>query len=104
MKEKRERGDVHSCWKHREMQALKRARTARSACAADSEVVHAQRGLAHAYGNALAFLAARADTIVQLQIVTHHAHASEDVWAVANERGALQWRAELAVLDRIGFA
>jgi len=87
MKERRKPGDAHSWWKHREMQARKRARTADSTSAADSEVVDAQCGLPHAYGDALAFLAARADTIVELQIVTDHAHAGENVWAVADEGG-----------------
>src|SRR4051812_838608 len=86
------------------MQARKRARAVASASAADSEVVDAQRGLTHAYRNALAFFAACSDTIVELQIVTHHAHASEHVGAVADERGTFQRRPELAVLDCVGFA
>src|SRR5690606_39016018 len=63
-----------------------------------------QRRLSDADGYALAFLAAGADAVVELEIVAHHGHARQHVRSIADERGALHGRTEPAVLDEIRFA
>jgi hypothetical protein len=52
----------------------------------------------------LAFLAAGADAAVELQVVADHADARQHVGAVADQRRALDRRADLAVLDQVGLA
>jgi hypothetical protein len=60
-----------------------------SARAADRERVNAQSGLADTHGNALPLLAAGADALIELQVITDHGDTREYVRAVANERRPL---------------
>src|SRR3954468_816104 len=71
---------------------------------AHGESVDPQRGLADADRHALPFLAAGADAFVELEVVADHADARQYIGPVADERGALDGRTELAVLDQIGLA
>ena len=75
-----------------------------SARAADRQRVHAQRGLADAHRNFLAFLAAGADAVVELEVVADHRDAGHDFGAVADQRGALDRARDPAVLDQVGLA
>src|SRR4051812_21823484 len=68
------------------------------------EPVDAQRGLAHAHGHALAFLAAGAHARIELHVVADHGHAGERVGAVAHDGCALDRVLDLAVLDPKGLA
>src|SRR5579859_6542807 len=70
--------------------------------AAHGECIDAQRRLADAHGNALPVLAAGADAVVELKIVPHHRDARQHVRTVADQRGALERRADAAILDRVG--
>jgi general secretion pathway protein A len=54
--------------------------------------VDAQRRLADADRDALPFLAAGADAVVELEVVADHRHARQHVGAVADQRGALDRR------------
>src|SRR5258708_527466 len=71
---------------------------------AHRERIDPQGGLPDADRHALAFLAAGADAGIELQIVPDHRDAGEHIRAVANERGALDGRAEPAVLDQVALA
>src|SRR5262245_55488626 len=71
--------------------------------ASDRDAVHAQRRLADADRHALAVLAAGADAGVELEIVADHADAMQVGRPVADQHGALQRRADLAVLDLVGL-
>src|SRR5688500_4650239 len=104
MKHSRASLDAHEWWFHAEMHVPQERGTGTSAGAADREIVYAQGRLTDAHRHALPFLAAGPDAFVELEIVAHHAHACEHIWPVTNERGALQRRAELAVLDRVRLA
>src|SRR5436309_3229517 len=71
---------------------------------AHREGIDPQRGLPHTDRDTLAVLATGTNTIVELQVVAHHAHPGEYIRAIADERRALERRAEPAVLDGIGLA
>src|SRR5262245_63473094 len=90
-----------ACWREAAPWRRPAPAPARSTGATHREPVDAHRRLTHAHGHALPFLAAGADAIVELQVVAHHADAREHVGAVADQRGALDGRAQLAVLDEI---
>src|SRR5690606_28776676 len=53
--------------------------------------------------NALARLAAHADTAIELHVVADHGNAVHRVRPVADQHGALDGPGHLAVLDHIGF-
>src|SRR5712671_4491522 len=71
--------------------------------AADRDALHAQRRLANADRHTLAVLAAGADAGVELEVVADHDDALEIGRPVADQHGALERRAELAVLDLVGL-
>src|SRR5579872_5818445 len=71
--------------------------------AADRNAVDAQRGLADPDRNALAVLAARADAVVEFEIVADHGDAVQIGRTIADQHGALDRRATLAVLDAVGL-
>src|SRR5208282_2772284 len=75
----------------------------RSPGPAHRDAVDAQGGLADADGDALAVLAAGADAAVELKVVADHGDAVQVGRAVADEHGALDRRAALAVLDAVGL-
>src|ERR1700729_3907502 len=70
---------------------------------ANGNTVDAKRRLADADGNTLAVLAAGADAVVELEIVADHRHPVQVGRAVADQHGALDRRADFAVLEPIGF-
>src|SRR5271168_1311505 len=72
--------------------------------AADGERVDAQRGLADSDRHRLAFLPASPHAGVELQIVADHADPLQDIGTVADQRSALDGRADLAVLDQVRLA
>src|SRR5579863_6272945 len=79
-------------------------RSSRSAAgAADGDAVDAQRRLADADRHALAVLAAGADAVIERQIVADHGDAVQVGRSVADQHGALDRRADFAVLDAIGL-
>src|ERR1700734_296286 len=69
----------------------------------NGDAVDAQGGLADADGNPLAVLAAGADAVVELEIVADHRHPVQVGRAIADQHGALDRRADFAVLEPIGF-
>src|SRR5699024_9233528 len=71
--------------------------------AADGDRVDLERGLAHAHRYALAVLAAHADALVQGHIIADHGDALEHFGAVADQRRALDRRADATVFDAIGL-
>src|SRR5207237_4839187 len=71
--------------------------------AADGQPVHAQGRLADPDRHALAILAAGADPVIELEVVADHRDLVHRVGAVADQGGALDRRADLAVLDQICF-
>src|SRR5689334_10826784 len=71
--------------------------------AADRKTVDAQRRLTDADRHALSVLAAGADTGVEFHVVADHLHARECIGAIADQCGALDRRADFAVLDQVGF-
>src|SRR5947208_11822960 len=71
--------------------------------AAHRQGVDPQRRLADADRHALAVLAAGADAGVERHVVAHHADLGQRLGTGADQRGALDWRAELAVLDQVAF-
>src|SRR5580658_5983104 len=85
------------------MPTATRARGA-SARAADRQCVDTQRRLAHAHRDALPFLAAGADTLIELQVIAHHGDTREHIRAIADERRALEGGANAAVLDGVSLA
>ena len=84
--------------------AVARARTSASRAASHRHSVQADRRQSHADRHGLAVLAARADPLVEREIVPHAAHPRERVGAIADERGALHRLGDLAILDQVGFA
>src|SRR3954464_5929272 len=70
---------------------------------ADRESVDFQRGDSDADRNALSVFAAGANAFVELQIASYHADSSKHVRAVADQRGVLQRRCDLAVLDHVAL-
>src|SRR5215469_16887111 len=74
------------------------------ACTPDRQILHLEGRLTHTHRDALAILATRPNPIIQLQIVADHGDTGQHVRSVADERGALQGRADAAVLDGIGLA
>src|ERR1700733_11680250 len=72
--------------------------------ATDGQAVDAQRRLTDAHRHALAFLAARAHTIIKFQVVADHADACEHIRPVADECCPFQRRAEPAVFDPVRLA
>src|SRR5580698_2745172 len=71
--------------------------------AAYRNTVDAQGRLADADGDALAVLAAGADAVVELEIVADHRYPAQVGRTVADQHGALDRRADFAVLEPIGF-
>src|SRR3984957_319688 len=71
--------------------------------AAYRNTVDAQGGLADADRDALAVLAAGADAVVELEIVPDHRPPVQVGRPVADQHGALDRRADFAVLEPIGF-
>src|SRR3984957_13751050 len=71
--------------------------------AAYRNTVDAQGGLADADRDALAVLAAGADAVVELEIVADHRYPMQVGRPVADQHGALDRRADFAVLEPIGF-
>src|SRR3989449_10178441 len=69
----------------------------------DRDPVHPQRRLADADRHALAVLAAGADAGIEREVVADHGDAMQVGRAVADQHGALQRRADLAVLDLVGL-
>jgi len=59
---------------------------------------------AHAYGDRLTVLPARPNSLVQLQVIAHHGYSSENIRAVADQRGAPDRLCDLSVLDHVGLA
>src|SRR5262249_49253820 len=85
--------------------ALPRKRDAKcSARAADRQTFDLQRRLTNTDGYALPFFAARTHAIVELQIVSNHRDARQNIGAVADQRGALDGSAQATILDRVGLA
>src|SRR5262245_5047585 len=70
---------------------------------ADGDPVEAQGRLADADRNTLALLAARPDARIECEVIADHRHAMHGFGPVADERGTLDRRGHLAVLDAIGF-
>src|SRR5260221_14556680 len=71
---------------------------------ADSHAIDAQGRLADAYRHALAFLAAHADTRIELHVVADHGDPVQDLRTVADQGSALDRIGDLAVFDHVGFA
>ena len=71
--------------------------------AAHGDAVDTQRRLADADRHALAVLAASANAVVQPHIVADHRNAVQVSRPIADQHGALDRRADLAVLDAIGL-
>src|SRR3984957_10100263 len=71
--------------------------------AAHRDAIDAQGRLADADGDALAGLAAGADAVFELEIVADHRDAVQVSRPVADQHGALDRRADFAVLEPIGF-
>src|SRR4030081_1588752 len=69
--------------------------------AADRESFDPERRLADADGHALAVLATGPNTVVELQVIADHRDARQHVRTVADQGGALEGRADAAVLDGI---
>src|SRR6266487_5132061 len=78
-------------------------RSCSSAGASDRNALHPQRRLADADRHALAVLAAGADAGIEREIVADHGDAMQVGRPVADQHGALEGRAELAVLDSVGL-
>ena len=76
----------------------------RSTCATHRQAFDFQRGLTHTNRNTLPFLATRPNAIVQPKVVPHHGNTCQNIRTITYERRALDWCAELAVLDRIRLA
>src|SRR5579872_2032381 len=74
-----------------------------SRSAADGDAVHPHTRLANTHRHALAVLAAGTDPVVEPQIVADHGDLGHRVGAVADEGGALDRRADFAVLDEVGL-
>src|SRR5215472_18060433 len=74
-----------------------------SGSAAYGKALDLQRRLAYADRHALAFLAAGADAVVELQIVPHHRDPRQHIGPVADERRALQRRRDTSVLDEVSL-
>src|ERR1700730_9049122 len=70
---------------------------------ADGQAVHLKGWNADSDGNGLSVFAAGADAFIELQIIAYHGHTSKNVWAVADQSGALDRGGDVAVLDKIGF-
>src|SRR5208283_667419 len=67
--------------------------------AANGEAIYFYRRNAYADRHCLAVLAAGAYAFVEFEIVAYHRDARQHIGAVANQRGAFNWRGDLAVLD-----
>src|SRR5207237_4565852 len=74
-----------------------------TAGAAHRDPIHTHRRLADANRHALTVLAAGADPGIEAQIVADHCDAMKVGRSVADQHGALQRRAKLAVLDAVGL-
>src|SRR5581483_12483197 len=66
------------------------SRTLTTSGAANGHAVHLDGWDADADGNCLAVLAAGADSLVELQVVTHHGDTGEHVRPVTDQGAALQ--------------
>src|SRR6267143_2876 len=71
--------------------------------AADRQSLDAKGRLADPDRNALAVLAAGSDPGVHPQVVADHRYAGQRIGPVADQRGALDWCADLAVFDQVGL-
>src|SRR5689334_17242223 len=78
-------------------------RAEESAGATHGDAVHPQGRLADADRHALAVLAAGADAGIEFHVVADHGDALQIGRSVADQHGALERRAELAVLDLVRF-
>src|SRR5689334_20315870 len=76
----------------------------RSAGAADRKPIDPEGRLSYTDGNALAVLAAGADSIIELQIVPDHRDPREHIRTIADQRRALQRRADAALVDGVRLA
>src|SRR6266566_4359435 len=74
-----------------------------SAGPANRDAVDAQRWLADADRHALTVLAASADAVIELKIVADHRNAVQVGRPIADQHGAFDRRAKLAVLDPVSF-
>src|SRR6185437_9590364 len=72
--------------------------------AAHRQSVDSQRRLSHPHRNTLSVLAAGTHAVIQLQVIPYHAHSREHVGPVADQRGPLQRRSQLAVVDLVRLA
>src|SRR2546425_139126 len=72
--------------------------------AADGQVVDADRRKPHTHRDRLAFLAAGAHALVQLEVATDADDARQRLGAIADQRRALDRRGHAPVLDEIGLA
>src|SRR5262245_20677553 len=70
----------------------------------DGDAVDADRRQADAHRHGLAVLAAGAHALVELQVVADAGDPRERLRAVADQRGALDRRRDLSVLDQVGLA
>src|SRR4029078_8696469 len=70
---------------------------------ADGDLVHPQRRLSDPDRHALAVLAAGSDTRIEGEIVADDCGAMEVGRAVADQHGAFDRRADLAVLDPVSL-
>src|ERR1700691_5683412 len=70
---------------------------------ADGDAIDAQRRLADADRHALSVLAAGTDTVVEREVVADHGDTVQIGRSVADQHGALDRRALLAVLDAISL-
>src|SRR5438445_13619510 len=53
--------------------------------------------------NGLAVFPASADAFIEFEIVADHGDPREHIWAVADQRSALNRRGDLAIFDQISF-
>src|SRR6266568_588486 len=74
-----------------------------SAGTANRDAVDAQRWLADADRDALTVLAASADAVVESEIVADHRNAMQVGRPIADQHGALDRRAKLAVVDAVSL-
>ena len=85
-----------------------KAEDARPRCALSRRSPHGQSTdqqgwLPHAHGHPLALLAAIAHPVVELHVISDGANLFQGCGPIANQRGAFDWGANLAVFDLIGL-
>src|SRR5262249_33518221 len=87
----------------RSLLRLRRRPLACLARAPDGDSVEPQRWLTDADGDPLAVLATGADPGIEREVVTDQTDPGEGVRTVADQHRALEWSAQLAVLDPVGL-